>query len=595
MRHKKSSSSSSTSLETILIYFSGAIFFLYLILTIVTFQNIAPLPENLYLPSSVTGIQTNDHFRGLSGGGGGGGISSSSSSSSSSNGGGGNKDQWTSDMKAAFAFPQSIHDAPMENITHPAVEIVPELQGKIPNLIVPKFFDPPVFQKFIKKKKKGKKKKKNNGNGDDNDMDNGEKVSGIRSFLGNYGEQLMTLKQAQQIGSHDANGRETIFVAIASYRDFQCRQTIESVLSRATYPERIRVAVVDQYDYKVDAPCSKPEKPCEDDPDQILCKYKSQIDFYEMEAQFAMGPVFARHLGNRMYRGEYYAVQCDAHVDFIKDWDTDMISQWKSAKNEMAVLTAYLSDVHDSLDAEGNLLRKTRPIMCKSDWEGYGVTQHMRHGQQPEGPAGIKGEPTLEPYWAAGYSFSRGHFIVNVPYDQHLPWVFQGEEISIGLRGFTYGYDYYTPETSVCFHYYAKQDGSGKRDKVKLFWENTRIIGGSEVRKIEQTGMKRLNGILNINNAKIKSDEWIHLEEKFYGVGKARTTQKFYDTFGIDVAKRKTEDHLCRFVGKNMQLIWKPHLRSNTMGIDYSGISYRFKDPDVHGNTWQKLLPKKNG
>ena len=33
--------------------------------------------------------------------------------------------------------------------------------------------------------------------------------------------------------------------------------------------------------------------------------------------------------------------------------------------------------------------------------------------------------------------FGRGHFVVNVPYDQHLPWIFQGEEISIGLRGFS--------------------------------------------------------------------------------------------------------------------------------------------------------------
>jgi hypothetical protein len=33
--------------------------------------------------------------------------------------------------------------------------------------------------------------------------------------------------------------------------------------------------------------------------------------------------------------------------------------------------------------------------------------------------------------------FGRGHFVVNVPYDQHLPWIFQGEKISIGLRGFS--------------------------------------------------------------------------------------------------------------------------------------------------------------
>ena len=44
-----------------------------------------------------------------------------------------------------------------------------------------------------------------------------------------------------------------------------------------------------------------------------------------------------------------------------------------------------------------------------------------------------------------------------------------GEEISIGVSGFTYDYDYDTAEKSVCFHYYAK---IGKRNSVKKFGEN---------------------------------------------------------------------------------------------------------------------------
>jgi hypothetical protein len=35
--------------------------------------------------------------------------------------------------------------------------------------------------------------------------------------------------------------QRTIYIAIASYRDFQCRYTVESVFSRAKYPERLRV------------------------------------------------------------------------------------------------------------------------------------------------------------------------------------------------------------------------------------------------------------------------------------------------------------------------------------------------------------------
>jgi [Skp1-protein]-hydroxyproline N-acetylglucosaminyltransferase len=50
--------------------------------------------------------------------------------------------------------------------------------------------------------------------------------------------------------------------------------------------------------------------------------------------------------------------------------------------------------------------------------------------------------------------------------------IFQGEEMSIGIRGFTVGYDYYAPERSVCFHHYATGKNAAVRNKVKHFWEN---------------------------------------------------------------------------------------------------------------------------
>ena len=66
---------------------------------------------------------------------------------------------------------------------------------------------------------------------------------------------LMTREKAMQIGSctePDANGnvargdacpfdKRTIFVAIASYRDFECRTTVEDIFTRAKNPDRIRV------------------------------------------------------------------------------------------------------------------------------------------------------------------------------------------------------------------------------------------------------------------------------------------------------------------------------------------------------------------
>jgi hypothetical protein len=141
------------------------------------------------------------------------------------------------------------------------------------------------------------------------------------------------------IGSH-INGQETIFLMIASYCDFQCKETITSAFQRADHPERVFVGAVDQLP-PVDSKglgCLDIEKPCSEDPNQYLCKYRDQISVYKMDASTATGPVTARHIGDRMYRGQYYVMQMDAHCYFVNHWDSKIIQQFKNTKNEMAVL-----------------------------------------------------------------------------------------------------------------------------------------------------------------------------------------------------------------------------------------------------------------
>lgn len=67
----------------------------------------------------------------------------------------------------------------------------------------------------------------------------------------------------------------------------------------------------------------------------------------------------------------------------------------------------------------------------------------------------------------------------------------------------------------------------------------------------------------------------------FFHVLSLMFQEKFYETFGIDVVKKRVENHLCRFVNTNgaMHKQFTPHLRKDGMGIDYSKITYRFKDP----------------
>jgi Glycosyltransferase (GlcNAc) len=134
-----------------------------------------------------------------------------------------------------------------------------------------------------------------------------------------HNNELMTRETALKVGSciqPDSKGnfargdkcpikQRTIYLAIASYRDFECRSTIESAFLRAKHPERLRVGVVDQIVDGEDPKCNEPIEPCDKNPHQALCLYQGQVDIYQIQAELSVGPVFARHLGHRLYRGTY--------------------------------------------------------------------------------------------------------------------------------------------------------------------------------------------------------------------------------------------------------------------------------------------------
>lgn len=195
-----------------------------------------------------------------------------------------------------------IHANEMEEIPHPGIlfsgserakVLVPELAFP-DNLLVPKFWKP-----------------------------SGYGHEGVRHFLGDGGQKLMTPEEAQSIGSVTEDDRETIFVSLASYRDVECRATLESIFLRATHPDRIRVSVVDQIEAD-DPKCSVPQVPCEQQPDQVLCTYRHLIDVFEVPSYLMVGPVFARHIAYRMYRGTY---QCLAsRIRQLQDSSTHPIS-----------------------------------------------------------------------------------------------------------------------------------------------------------------------------------------------------------------------------------------------------------------------------
>lgn len=405
-----------------------------------------------------------------------------------------------------------------------------------------------------------------------------DELSGDKKRLLGDGR-LLTPRIASMIGTHSTEeGRRnndiktrTIFVNIASFRDWRCRVTVESVFGRAKYPERIRVGVVDQIDSGTDPSCDVAIRSCEGYPLQALCKYHDHVDVYEMESSLAVGPTFARHILSRMYRGEFYSLQIDAHTIFTQDWDVDIINQFEETNNDMAVLSTYLFDAEGSVQASTGLsIQKSRYLICNAYFKGSGRERRLRHdvSDQPESTPRIRGLPQLHPYWSSEFSFSRGHFILTVPYDPHLPMIErQDEEISMAIRGFTHGYDFYAPERNVCFHNTHEAEGA---PKPKSSLENSKAYQGKQ-----ESAISRLTNIIEMS----LEDEWDDVEVEMYSLGKVRDASQFYTCFGVHAREKITERKLCDFVAKGaMHKTFLRHLRNDGMGIDYNQIHFRFHE-----------------
>ena len=263
----------------------------------------------------------------------------------------------------------------------------------------------------------------------------------------------------------------------------------------------------------------------------------------------------------------------------------------------MGVLSTYLSDITRSIDDHTHeSLRSSRSIMCRIEYEWKGGSMaHIKNGVQPCNPPKLKTTPMLQPFWAAGFSFARGHFIVQVPYDQYLPMVFQGEEISMAIRGFTFGYDYYAPSRHVAFHIYAIRDNAFKRKNVKTFTENEVLFPGAKIK-----AYRRLNGIIGMGagarhnlpsdgsmNNNVGATTFFDEMANVYGVGTVRSPQNFFQTFGIHVDEQEIEEDLCDFVqgthgGKSMHERFTPYMRYDGMGIDYRILNFQYKKIERH-------------
>ncbi|CAM9976540.1 unnamed protein product, partial [Phaeothamnion confervicola] len=134
----------------------------------------------------------------------------------------------------------------------------------------------------------------------------------------------------------------SIFVGVSSFRDRRCPRTLFNYYSKARYPDRVFVGVVQQNNEAdkdpdcVDEYCKLMGAKGETD---VSCPHIRNIRPVRVDYKLAAGPCFGRHMQSYVLRDEEFCMQTDSHMDVVQNWDVELMEMWARADNEYGVLT----------------------------------------------------------------------------------------------------------------------------------------------------------------------------------------------------------------------------------------------------------------
>ena len=88
---------------------------------------------------------------------------------------------------------------------------------------------------------------------------------------------------------------------------------------------------------------------CESDVGREHCAAGRVRNFF-IEEDESLGPYAARYFASKLWNGEEWYMQVDAHMTFLQDWDAISVEMLRKAPTEKPVLSHYPPD--DAQDLE---------------------------------------------------------------------------------------------------------------------------------------------------------------------------------------------------------------------------------------------------
>jgi hypothetical protein len=300
-----------------------------------------------------------------------------------------------------------------------------------------------------------------------------------------------------------------IFVQIASYRDPQLIPTIKDMIGNAKSPENLRIGIARQF---------HPEDKFDD-----LTEYENDDRFriLNIPHEESTGVCWARNQVQQLYKNEEYTLQIDSHMRFEKNWDETLINMIKELQEKgykKPLLTGYVSSFDPENDPEGRVTEPWR--MAFDRFTPEGVVFFL-----PEVIPGWKEltEPIPSRFYSAHFCFTLGEFSKEVQHDPE--YYFHGEEISVGVRAYTHGYDLFHPHKVVIWHEYTRKGRTKQWDDDKE-WYLKNSSSHSKNRKILGIDGESFDGDLGK-----------------YGFGTERTLKDYEKYAGVMFSKRSIQQY----------------------------------------------------
>ena len=299
----------------------------------------------------------------------------------------------------------------------------------------------------------------------------------------------------------------TIFIQIASYRDPELIKTIENMIENAANPQHLRIGVCRQY---------HPE-----DGFDNLDGYKKDKRFRILDVLYteSKGVCWARNQVQQLYKGEMYTLQIDSHMRFAPNWDVEMIgmiTQLQEIGIPKPLLTAYVSSFDPDNDPGARVQEPWRMAFDRFIPEGavFFLPESIPNWRELTSPIPAR-------FYSAHYCFTLGEFSKEV---QHNPeYYFHGEEISIAVRAFTWGYDLFHPHKVLIWHEYTR------KGRTKQWDDDSKWVDKNNKSHLTNRKLFGMDGEVQEGH------------DGKYGFGKIRTMRQYEEYAGLLFEKRAVQ------------------------------------------------------